>query len=189
MTTPLNTSTAQKFMGSYPKVFSDPQTRTPKVKPLVPCNIRVEEIKTVGLGHTPQIIYQTAQGRCATLLSQAQFLQCWRCFFGIQQINISKIKAWNVDQSGIKLQTSSGNFTIAAPIAHAFLERYNRVALEPLSVKFSSTGAIVWNPIHQTISQIDYTGCSCPDSIYRKTICKHQIAAQLCQDAIYSNHK
>ncbi len=182
MTTPLNTSAAQKFMGSYPKVFSDSQTRTPKVKPLVRCNIRVEAIKTVGLGHTPQIIYQTSQGRCATLLSQAQFLQCWRCFFGTQQINLGKIKAWSVDKSGIKLQTNCGHFKIALPEAQAFLARYNRVALEALSVKFNSTGAIVWNPIHQTVSQIDHTGCSCPDSIYRKTICKHQIAAQLCQE-------
>ncbi len=182
MTTPLNSSAAQKFGGSYQSVFSSSQTRTPKIKPLVPCNIRVEEIKTVGLGHTPLIIYQTSQGRCATLLSQAQFFQCWRCLFGILHINIGTIQAWNVDQSGIKLQTNCGHFKITLPEAKAFLARYNRVALEPLSVKFSSTGAIVWNPIHQTVSQIDHTGCSCPDSIYRKTICKHQIAAQLCQE-------
>jgi hypothetical protein len=154
---------------------------TPEIAPLVPCNIRVERITTVGRNHTPQLIYTTRKGRCSTLISKAQLIQCCCCFLALHGINFDAVASISINQTGIKLKTNRGQFSIAAFEAQQFLSRYNRVALEPLAVKLTATGAMVWNPQRHSVSLVEQGGCSCPDWQYRQTLCKHQIAMQLCQ--------
>ena len=185
MTVPAIASEMQQHSGQA--VVHPPQTQTPEIPPLVPCDIRVERITTLGGGNTPQLIYTTRKGRCSTLISKAQFINCFRCFLALHGIHFDAVEQMRIDQMGIILNTNNGQFWIAAPEAQRFLSRYNRVALEPLAVKFTATGALVWNPQHHTVSGVDHGGCTCPDWQYRHTLCKHQIAVQLCKQPRLKN--
>lgn len=156
--------------------------QTPNISALVPANIQVERIQTVGVGKIPQIIYKTAKGRCSTLLSKDKFLKIWQCWLQIRHPKITEILSWEIKASGLQFTTNWGQFWLSFSEAKAFLSRYNRAAIEPLSVKCNGSDTVVWNPVHQTISQVSETGCSCADSLYRNTICKHQIAVHLCRN-------
>lgn len=180
MTSPLIAPAVQKSSGASVN-HSLETALTAEIQALVPTHIRVERIQTVGVGQIPQIIYKTPKGRCSTLLSKAHFSKIWQCWLDIRLLKSGKIKAWEILATGLKLHTNQGKFFLPFPEVTAFLSRYNRVAIEPLSVKFNDQGAVVWNPIHQTLSQVNETGCSCADSRYRQTICKHQIAVQVCR--------
>ncbi|MGB3536308.1 MAG: SWIM zinc finger family protein [Microcoleaceae cyanobacterium] len=155
--------------------------QTPEISPLVPCEIRVEQITIVGISHTPQLIYTTKKGRCSTLISKAQLIQCCRDLLALQGMYFDTVEQMKIDAMGITFNTNRGQFSITANVAQQFLSRYNRVALEPLAVKLTATEALVWNPQHHSISVVDEEGCSCPDWQYRSTLCKHQIAVQLCR--------
>ena len=157
-------------------------TLTPLIPALVAANIQVERIQTVGAGKIPQIIYKTAKGRCSTLLSKQQFMKIWQCWLQIRHPKIEKIESWEIKASGLQFSTNQGKFWLSFSEAKAFLSRYNRVAMEPLSVKINGSDAVVWNSVHQSLSQVNESGCSCADSLYRNTICKHLIAVQLCRD-------
>jgi hypothetical protein len=181
MKTPFVAPTVKPASEACANTAVETVAQTPEIQALVPTNIQVERIQTVGVGKIPQIIYKTPKGRCSTLLSKQQFLTIWQCWLDIRLLKSGKIKAWEILPTGLKLNTNQGKFWLSFPEATAFLSRYNRVAIEPLSVKFNHQGAVVWNPIHQTLSQVKETGCSCADSRYRHTICKHQIAVQVCR--------
>ena len=150
-----------------------------KFQPLVPLEIKIESVKAVGVSQTPQIVYSTSKGRCSTFLSKVQFLNCLRCFLQIKQQNISKIQSYNFQHSGININTKNGKYFIVYPEIKAFLERYNRAALEKLEVELTSIGVVVRNPVKGTLAEVNNIGCNCADMIYRHTICKHQIATQL----------
>ncbi|NEP04657.1 MAG: hypothetical protein F6K25_31905 [Okeania sp. SIO2G4] len=136
-------------------------------------------MKTVGVSNTPQIIYSTSKGRCSTFLSKSQFLNCLLCFLQIKQRNIGKIKSYNFQNSGININTENGKYLIVYTEIKAFLERYNRAALEKLEVELTAISAAVRNSVKGTVAEVNNVGCSCADMIYRRTICKHQIATQL----------
>ncbi|MFZ1029445.1 MAG: SWIM zinc finger family protein [Limnoraphis robusta] len=180
MTSPLIAPAVQKSSGASVN-HSLETALTAEIQALVPTHIQVERIQTVGVGQIPQIIYKTAKGRCSTLLSKQQFLTIWQCWLQIRHPKIEKIESLEIKASGLQFTTNQGKFWLSFPEATAFLSRYNRVAIEPLSVKINGSDAVVWNPIHQTLSQVNETGCSCADSRYRHTICKHQIAVQVCR--------
>ncbi|MDY7023863.1 MAG: SWIM zinc finger family protein [Cyanobacteria bacterium J06592_8] len=180
-TSPLNTPTVQKFGAANINKSSETAAQTPTISALVPADIRVERIQTVSKANIPQIIYRTTNGRCSTLISKDKFRKIWQCWLYIQSRQSSPIHQYKIKPSGIHLQTEMGHYWISSSEAKSFLSRYNRVAIEPLFVKFNDSDAVVWNSINQTISLVRETGCSCPDSQYRHTICKHQIAVQLCQ--------
>ncbi|NER07660.1 MAG: hypothetical protein F6K17_36405 [Okeania sp. SIO3C4] len=150
-----------------------------EIQPLVPLEIKIESVKTVGVSNTPQIIYSTSKGRCSTFLSKVQFLNCLLCFLQIKQRNIGKIKSYNFQGSGININTENGKYLIVYTELQAFLERYNRAALEKLEVELTAISAVVRNPMKGTVAEVNNIGCTCADMIYRRTICKHQIAAQL----------
>ncbi len=180
MTSPIDHSCRSNFSGSVNNSLEN-TIQTPQIPALVSANIQVERIQTVGVGKIPQIIYKTPKGRCSTLLSKTQFTKIWQCWLQIRSSNITQLQAWEIKASGLQFKTNQGQFWLNISEAKAFLSRYNRVAIEPLSVKFTEHDIVVWNPIHQTISQVNKTGCSCADSQYRHTTCKHQIAVQLCR--------
>ncbi len=182
MKTPFVTPTVKPISGVSANHSLDTPAQTPQISALVPTHIQVERIQTLGTAKIPQIIYATAKGRCSTLLSKVQFTQILQCWLDLRVVKSAKIQAWEIQPSGIKLNTNSGQFSLTFPEAKAFLSRYNRVGLEPLSVKLNAEGAIVWNPVHQTLSQVSQGGCSCADSQYRHTLCKHQIAVKICQN-------
>ncbi|NES69593.1 MAG: hypothetical protein F6K24_32420 [Okeania sp. SIO2D1] len=150
-----------------------------EIQPLVPLEIKIERVKTVGVSNTPQIIYSTSKGRCSTFLSKAKFLNCLLCFLQIKQRNIGKIKSYNFQDSGININTENGKYLIVYTEIQAFLERYNRAALEKLEVELTCISAVVRNSIKGTVAEVNNSGCTCADMIYRRTICKHQIATQL----------
>ncbi|MGK7922597.1 MAG: hypothetical protein AB4080_21590 [Trichodesmium sp.] len=153
------------------------------IQPLVPLEIKIKNIKSVGAGQTPQIVYHTKKGNCSTFLSKAQFLNCLRCFLQIKQQNISKIKSYKFQKSGINIDTENSNYFIPNSEIKDFLERYNRAILEKLEVELTSISAVVRNPIKGTVAEVNQIGCTCADQVYRHTICKHQIATQLYLDA------
>ncbi len=171
---------AQKQQYSGEAVVEVTDTQTPVIQPLVPCEIRVERITTVGTGKTPQLIYSTSKGRCSTLISKAQLINCCRCFLELQGIDFETVEQLEINPTGLILNTDKGQFKIAVSQTQQFLSRYNRVALEPLHVQLTTTQARVWNPQHQTVSVVNSGECTCLDWHYRQTFCKHQIAVQLC---------
>lgn len=168
-------------MVSYVGIQSNhfPNEIISEIPPLVPLEIKIESLKTVGVSNTPQIIYRTSKGRCSTFLSKAQFLNCLLCFLEIKQQKIGKIKNYNFQPSGININTENGNYLIVYTEINAFLERYNRAALEKLEVELTAISAVVRNSTKGTVAEVNNSGCSCADMIYRRTICKHQIATQL----------
>ncbi len=150
-----------------------------EIQPLVPLEIKIESVKVVGPGQTPQIVYRTSKGRCSTFLSKAKFLNSLLCFLQIKQRYFSKITSYNFQTSGINIDTENAKYFIIAAEIHAFLERYNRAILEKLEVELTGIGAVVRNPIKGTVAEVNNIGCSCADMVYRHTICKHQIATHL----------
>lgn len=181
MTSPLIAPAAQISAGASVNYCLENLAQTPQIPALVPANIQVEHIQTVGVGKIPQIIYKTPKGRCSTLLSKTQFTNIWECWLQIRNPKMTQLLAWEIKASGLQLNTNQGKVWVSFSEAKAFLSRYNRVASEPLSVKINGSDAVVWNPVHQSLSQVNESGCSCADSLYRQTICKHQIAVNLCR--------
>jgi hypothetical protein len=189
MTSPL-IAPAQISAGASVNYCLENLVQTPQIPALVPANIQVEHIQAVGVGKIPQIVYKTPKGRCSTLLPKTQFTQIWQCWLQIRHPNRTQLQGWEIKASGLQFNTNQGKLWLSLSEVKAFLSRYNRVAIEPLSVKFTDHDIVVWNPIHQTISQVNESGCSCADSQYRNTICKHQIAVQLCRmKAISENQR
>lgn len=152
---------------------------TSEIQLLVPLEIKISSVNTVGPSQTPQIIYNTSKGRCSTFLSKAQFLNCLLCFLQIKQHNYDKIISYNLKKLGINIITDNGNYFFVSSEIQAFLERYNRAILEKLEVELTGIGVVVRNPIKGTVAEVNNIGCNCADMFYRHTICKHQIATQL----------
>ncbi len=97
----------------------------------------------------------------------------------IKQHHFSKIISYNFHTSGINIDGENGKYLIIYSEIQAFLERYNRVALEKLEVELTAVSSVVRNPIKGTVAEVNNIGCSCADMVYRHTICKHQIATHL----------
>ncbi|NEQ40876.1 MAG: hypothetical protein F6K40_33530 [Okeania sp. SIO3I5] len=150
-----------------------------EIQPLVPLEIKIESIKLVGIAQIPQIVYITSKGRCSTFLSKAKFLNCLLCFLQIKQRHFSKIISYNFQTYGININAENSKYFIVYSEIHAFLERYNRAALEKLEVELTAVSSVVRNPIKGTVAEVNNLGCSCPDMVYRHNVCKHQIATHL----------
>ncbi|ULB45135.1 hypothetical protein H4N54_22435 [Limnospira fusiformis KN01] len=170
---------ANSGLGFYSSPLVEPET--PKISPLISQSIKLENIDTIGSGNTPRLVYQTSAGRCSRLVSKADFARIWSCFLSIRGVKHSRILEINITDHSLIIQTNQGTVAVDKNQAKMFLSRYNRVALEPLQVRLIPQGAVVWNPDHHTLSLVKSGGCTCEDWRYRQTICKHKIAAQLCQ--------
>lgn len=166
-------------LGFYSSPLVDP--KTPKILPLISQLIKIENIDTIGSGNTPRLVYITSTGRWSRMISKAEFAKVWCCFLEIRGIKNHQILAVDITNVGLNIKTNKATVFVDKNQAMLFLSRYNRVALEPLQVRLIPQGAVVWNPEHHTLSLVKQGECSCEDWRYRHTICKHQIAAQLCQ--------
>lgn len=149
----------------------------PEIFTLVPCDIRVERVGFTKRGNTPYLIYKTKHGRCCTFVSKAKFFKVLRTLLGCK--GYSKLDILGADISewgGINLHTDDGKLYFASTEVVAFLSRYNRAAVEGLTVDLTDSGATVYNPSKKTTAAITKCGCNCEDVLYHESICKHQIA-------------
>ncbi|NEP43318.1 MAG: hypothetical protein F6K35_30485 [Okeania sp. SIO2H7] len=159
--------------------LSVPGNLFPKIKAIVPKDIKIEKLEAMGSGKIPLLIYTTSKGRCSTLLSKAQFLACLECFLAIKQQKSCSAISYEIRETGVAVETETGKYFIAASEIKAFLERYNRASLDKLEVELTAISAVVRNGIKGTVNEVNKLGCNCPDTIYRHTICKHQIAVHV----------
>lgn len=146
---------------------------------LVPKDIKIEKLKAIGKGKIPLLVYTTAKGRCSTLLSKAQFLNCLESLLTIKKQKATQVSNYEIRDFGVAIETENGNYFVINAEIQTFLERYNRVSLESLEVELTGISAVVRNGIKGTVKEVNKFGCNCADTIYRQTICKHQIAAHL----------
>jgi len=160
----------KKALGVPGNVFS---------RALVPRDIKIEKLEAVGKGKIPLLIYATPKGRCSTFLSKAQFVNCLESLLGIKQQKTCRVSSYEIRDFGVAIETEIGKYFVAASEIKAFLERYNRVSLDELEVELTAISAVVRNGIKGTVAEVNKFGCNCADTIYRGTICKHQIAVHL----------
>jgi hypothetical protein len=146
---------------------------------LVPRDIKIEKLEAVGSGKIPLLVYTTPKGRCSTFLAKAQFINCLESLLAIKQQKVCRVSSYEIRDIGVAIQTENGKYFVAASEIKAFLERYNRVSLDELEVELTAISAVVRNGIKGTVTEVNKFGCNCADTIYRRTICKHQIAVHL----------
>ncbi|MDY6802880.1 MAG: hypothetical protein SXA11_03605 [Cyanobacteriota bacterium] len=151
----------------------------PQIKAIVPKEIKIEKLEAIGAGKIPLLVYATPKGRCSTFLSKAQFLTCLESFLAIKQQKFCQVTGYEIRDLGVAMETETGKYFVVYSEIKAFLERYNRVALDGLEVELTGISAVVRNGIKGTVTEVNKFGCNCADAIYRRTICKHQIAAEL----------
>ncbi len=148
-------------------------------KNLVPKDIKIEKLKAVGSGKIPLLVYTTPKGRCSTFLAKAQFINCLESFLTIKRHHVCQVTSYEIRDFGVAIETKIGKYFVINAEIQTFLERYNRVGLDGLEVELTGISAVVRNGIKGTVTEVNKFGCNCADTIYRRTICKHQIAVQL----------
>ncbi|MGC9527988.1 MAG: SWIM zinc finger family protein [Limnospira sp.] len=170
---------AKMQFGVSPSPLAEPQF--PQITPLVSRPIKIETIDSIGIGETPRLVYSTPEGRWSRLISKAEFNKIWSLYLKLKGLKDTLILKSKINKSGVHLQTQRVTICIAQAEAKSFLSRYNRVAIAPLQVRLIPQGAVVWNENRSTLSLVKDGECTCEDWRYRQTICKHQIAAELCR--------
>jgi hypothetical protein len=170
---------AKMQFGVSPSPLAEPQF--PQITPLVSQAIQIEKIDSIGKSQTPRLVYVTAEGPWSRLISKAEFNKIWSLYLKLKGLKNTRILESKACDSGVYLKTQRVTISIAQAEAKSFLSRYNRVAIAPLQVRLIPQGAVVWNENRSTLSLVKDGECTCEDWRYRQTICKHQIAAELCR--------
>lgn len=148
-------------------------------KAIVPCPIQIERLGIVKRTNTPYIVYRTPYGRGCTFIARKYLIQSLLSLLGIGDRPEEPITQISIRDYRLSVEQGETFYTLPDAEVFAYLERQNQAAIEALQVKLLPEQILVWNPLNGNIHQVKLEGCSCNDTLYRQSFCKHRVAAHL----------